>query len=88
MGHCTYILATINQDKYGEPEEIADALSKDSRIESIDIVTGDYELIIKLRSKDIDDYYAFVKVATKKYGFAKVVSLTSLKQVKSQYVKM
>ena len=88
MGHCTYLLVSLNRDKYGEPEEVTDALSKDSRIESIDIVTGDYELIVKLRSKDIDDYYAFIKIAIKKYEFAKVISLTSLKQVKSQYVKM
>ena len=54
----------------------------------MDIVTGDYEFIIKLRSKDIDDYYEFVKEAVKKYGFAKVTSLTSLKQIKTEFVEL
>ncbi|MBW2985621.1 Lrp/AsnC ligand binding domain-containing protein, partial [Candidatus Woesearchaeota archaeon] len=62
-------------------------LAKNPRIESVDILTGDYELIIKLRSKDIDDYYEFIKIAIKKYSFSKVVSLTSLKQIKSEFVE-
>lgn len=87
-GHCTYVLANLKESKYGDPEGVADLLANDLRIESIDIVTGDYEIIIKLRSKDIDDYYAFVKDVIKKYGFAKIVSLTSLKQIKTEFVKL
>lgn len=87
-GHCTYILANVSQKEYGEPEKVIKEMVKDPRVESIDIVTGGYELIIKLRSKDIDDYYAFVKEAIKKYHFSKVVSLTSLKQLKTEFVEM
>ena len=87
-GHCTYILVNLIQEKYGEPEQVAKEIAKDPRVESIDIVTGDYELILKLRTKDIDEYYEFVKDAVKRYGFAKVISLTSLKQIKTEFVEL
>jgi len=64
-GHCTYILVNLIQEKYGDPEEVAKMIAKDSKVESVDICTGDYELLIKLRSKDIDDYYQWVKQAIK-----------------------
>ena len=87
-GHCTYIMVNLTSDNYGEPEEVAKKIGKDPRVESIDIVTGDYELLIKLRTKDIDAYYTWVKEAVKKYGFAKIISLTSLKQVKTEFVEL
>ncbi|MBS3082126.1 Lrp/AsnC family transcriptional regulator [Candidatus Pacearchaeota archaeon] len=87
-GHCTYILVNLIREKYGEPEEVASQIAKDPRVESVDIITGDYEMIIKLRSKDIDEYYAFIKSAIKQYGFSKCISLTSLKQVKTEFVEL
>lgn len=87
-GHCTYLLINLVQNKYGDPESVAREIAKNSNVESVDIVTGEYELIVKLRSKDIDEYYAFVKEAVKKYGFAKVVSMTSLHQFKTDFVKL
>ena len=87
-GHCTYLLITLQQEKYGEPEAIAKEIARLPNVESVDIVTGDYELIMKLRTKDIDEYYAFVKIAIKKYHFAKVISLTSLKQVKTEFIQL
>ncbi len=87
-GHCTYILVNLIREKYGEPEEIASQIAKDLRVESVDIITGDYEMIIKLRSKDIDEYYSFIKSAIKQYGFSKCISLTSLKQVKTEFVEL
>ena len=87
-GHCTYLLINLIPQRYGEPEELAKELAKIPQVESVDIVTGDYELIVKLRTKDIDEYYAFVKQAIKKYGIAKVISLTSLKQIKTEWVTL
>lgn len=85
-GFCTYVLINLLPEKYGEPEEVAVQFAKNPQVESVDIVTGDYELIAKLRTKDINEYYAFVKQAIKKYGIAKIISLTSLKQVKTEFV--
>ena len=87
-GYCIYILVNLIQENYAEPEKIAKEIAKDSRVESVDVVTGDYELIIKLRCKNIDEYYEYAKEAIKKYGFAKTISLTSLKQVKTEFVEL
>ena len=88
QGHCTFIMVNLIREKYGKPEETAKQIAKDPRVESIDIVTGDYELLIKLRTKDIDEYYEFIKETIEKYGFAKTISLTSLKQLKTEFVEL
>jgi len=87
-GHCTYVLVNLEGEHYAEPEEIAKEISKNPNVESVDIITGDYELIIKLRSKDIDEYYALMKEFIKRYGFSKAVSLTSLKQIKTEFIEL
>ncbi|HLD37289.1 MAG TPA: Lrp/AsnC family transcriptional regulator [Candidatus Nanoarchaeia archaeon] len=86
-GHCTYIFINLIPEKYANPEEVAKEIAKDERVESVDICTGEYEMLIKLRTKDIDEYYEFVKNSIKKYGFAKTTSVTSLKQVKTEFVE-
>ncbi|MBN2111585.1 Lrp/AsnC family transcriptional regulator [Candidatus Woesearchaeota archaeon] len=86
-GHCSYIMINLVQEKYGDPEEVAKLIAKDPRVESVDICTGEYELLVKLRTKDIDEYYEFVKHAIKKYGFTKTISVTSLKQIKTEFVE-
>ena len=86
QGHCTYVLANLIPEKYGNPEEVAKEMSQNEKVESVDIVTGDYELLIKLRTENIDEYYSFVKEAIKKYGLSKTISLTSLKQIKTEFI--
>ena len=88
QGHCTYVMINLSQETYGDPESIAKQLAKDPKVESVDICTGDYELIIKLRNKDIDEYYEFMKHIIKKHKFRKSVSMNSLKQVKTGFVEL
>lgn len=88
QGYCAYILANIRQELYGDPEEVAERIAKDPRVESVDICTGDYELLIKLRTKDIDEYYAYIKAAIKQFGFLKTSSITSLKQTKTEFIEL
>ena len=87
-GHCSYIFVNLSQENYGDPEKIAKEIAKDSRVESIDIITGDYELLIKLRTKDIDEYYSWIKYNVKRFSFAKTTSVASLHQIKSEFVKL
>lgn len=87
-GHCTFIFINLSEDDYGDPEKIGAEIAKDSRVESIDVVTGDYELIVKLRTKDIDEYYSTIKDWVKKFKFKKTISMTSLKQIKTEFVKL
>ncbi|MBR9706501.1 Lrp/AsnC family transcriptional regulator [Candidatus Pacearchaeota archaeon] len=88
QGHCTYLLINLSGEDYGNPEKIAKELAKDESVESVDICTGDYELLVKLRTKDIDEYYEWVKNNVQKFKFAKSTSITSLKQVKTEFVEM
>lgn len=87
-GLCTFILINLSRNDYANPEKVSRELAKDSRVESIDICTGEHEIIVKLRTKDIDEYYEWVKSKVKKYKFLKTTSLTSLKQIKNEFVVM
>ncbi len=87
-GHCTFVLVNLKPELYGAPEDIAKKIAKLPQVESVDIITGEYELMIKLRNKNIDDYYAFVKNLVKNYSISKTISITSLKQFKSEFVEL
>jgi len=86
-GHCTFIFVNLAHENYGNPE-IAKEIAKDSRVESVDICTGDYELIIKLRTKDVDEYYECIKSMVSRFNFTRTTSVTSLKQVKTEFVEI
>jgi Lrp/AsnC family transcriptional regulator, leucine-responsive regulatory protein len=85
-GFCTYVLLHLATDEYGNPEKIAAELAKYEQIESIDIITGDWEMLLKVRTKDMDGYYEFAKSVISRKGVAKSVSLNSMKQIKSEFI--
>ncbi len=88
QGFCAFTLINLAPEEYGDPEEIARELAKFDRIESVDIVTGDWELILKVRAKDMDKYYNFVKSVISREGVINIQTLSSLKQVKSEFVEL
>ncbi len=59
--------------------------AKYEEVESIDIITGDWEMILKIRTKDIDEYYKFVKKVLYIKNVVKIKSLISLKQIKTEF---
>ncbi len=85
-GFTSYVLVNLSPEEYDNPERIASELAKIPQIESVDIITGDWELILKVRTKDIDVFYQFVKTVLSRKGINKVTSLNSLKQVKTEFV--
>lgn len=87
-GFCAYVLINLSPDEYGNPERIGEELKKHNEIESIDIITGDWELILKVRTKDQDEYYNFVKSVIARKGIIKIKTLTSLKQMRTEYVNL
>jgi Lrp/AsnC family transcriptional regulator len=87
-GHCTYVFVNLSKENYGDPEKVAKEIAKDTRVESVDVCTGDYELLIKLRTKDIDEYYTLIKEWIKRFEFSKTTSVTSLKQIKTEFVEI
>jgi Lrp/AsnC family leucine-responsive transcriptional regulator len=83
---CSFILINLDSNEYGDPEKIAKDLASHEEVESADICTGDWELIIKVRTKNIDEYYEFAKKVFSKKGIRKIKSLNSLKQIKSEFI--
>ena len=87
-GHCAYLLINLSPDEYGNPERVAKEIAKHPNIESVDIVTGDWELIVKVRTKDQDEFYKFLYNLLYKEDFQKTLSLVSLKQFKTEFVSL
>lgn len=86
QGFCTFVLVNLSPDEYGNPEKIAQALAKHPEIESVDICTGDWELVLKVRTKDQDEYFEFSKNVIFRKGIVKIKSLLSMKQMKTEFI--
>ena len=87
-GFCVFVLISLSSDQYGDPEKIGAELAKLDEIESVDVCTGDWELIIKVRTKDQDTYYEFAKNVIARPGIMKTKTLMSMKQLKTEFVEM
>ena len=58
-------------------------------VESVNIVAGEWELIIKVRAKDQGQYFNVVKsVISREKGIEKTISIISLKEAKTEFVKV
>jgi DNA-binding Lrp family transcriptional regulator len=88
-GFCAYLLIALSFEEYSSPERIAKDLAKHKEVESIDIVSGDWELIVKVRTKDQDDYYNFLtNVFSENTGVQKTKSMITLKQIKTEFINV
>ena len=87
-GFTAFVLLSLSPDQYGEPEKIAKELAKHDEMESVDIITGDWEVILKVRVKDQDAYYALMKNVISRKGVTKIKTLTTLIQIKTEFVPL
>jgi len=87
-GFCAFLLINLSPDEYGNPEKIAKELTKYDEVESVDIITGGWEIVIKIRTKDQDSYYNLVKNVIARKGIIKITTLTSLIQLKTEFVSL
>ena len=87
-GFCAFVLIALSSEEYSDPERVAKSLARHSEVESVDILAGDWELIVKIRTRDQDEYYQFLKeVISKEKGIENTNSIISLKQVKTEFVQ-
>jgi len=87
-GFCTFVLIALSSDEYADPERIANSLARHSEVESVDILAGDWELLVKIRVMNQDEYFQFLKkVISKEKGIENTNSIISLKQVKTEFVQ-
>lgn len=87
-GFCSYVLVSLSPEEYADPEKIARDLAKHPEIESVDICTGDWEIVLKVRTKDQDAYYDLVRRVLSRKGISKTKTLMSMKQLKTEFVDL
>ena len=88
-GFCAFVLIALSSDEYADPERIAGSLARHAEVESVDILSGDWELIVKIRTKDQEAYYQFLKnVISKEKGIEDTNSIISLRQLKTEFVRL
>ena len=87
-GYCNFVSINLSEGNYADPEKVGREMAKDQRVESVDVCTGGYELLVKLRTKDSDEYYELIKDWVKKFKLKKTVSITSLRQLKTEFVEV
>jgi len=87
-GFCAFVLIALSSTEYTDPERVAGVLAKHKEVESVNIVAGDWELIVKIRTKDQDEYFSFLKsVISREKGIEKSRSIISLKEIKTEFIK-
>jgi len=88
-GFCSFVLISLSPKEYSSPESVARRFAKHKEIESVDVIAGDWELILKIRTKNQNEYYDFLKsVISKEEGIRKTKSIISLKQLKTEFVPL
>jgi DNA-binding Lrp family transcriptional regulator len=89
QGFTGFALVKLSSKAYerrGFTLEIAKRIGKHPEVESVDILTGEWELIVKIRAKDQKEYFSLVQKCCGGEGVVKINSLISMEQVKSEYV--
>ena len=86
QGFCSFVFVKLSPDEYATPERVGKTLAAFSEIESVDVITGDYEIIIKVRVKDQEEYYTLIKRIGSLRGVVKTFTNVSFKQIKTEFV--
>jgi len=90
-GFCAYVLINVSPSEYEHDwskyeTRIVRELAKNKEVESLDIVTGEWDMILKIRTKDQDEFYAFLGRVVNRLAIHKAISLVSLRQAKSDFM--
>jgi len=87
-GFCVYVLIKLTARAGSNPDMIAGKLAEYKEIESIDLLAGVWDLVLKVRTKDQDEYYELLKRILAREGIKETTSLISLKQLKTEFVPL
>ncbi len=86
QGFCAYVLIHMSPEENLDPAKIPKELAEYSQVESVDIVMGDWDIIIKVRTKDIEEYYQFLKNVLLKRKLSRIQTVASTKQIKDEFM--
>lgn len=85
-GFCVYLLIKLTARAGADPDKIAGEMARYEEVESADLLTGVWDLILKVRTKDQDEYYDLLRSILSREGIAQTMSMTSLRQLKTEFV--
>jgi DNA-binding Lrp family transcriptional regulator len=80
----TLVLVALSPRAHRDPQKIADKLTKCREVECIDILAGNWDLALEVKTESQEELYDFLKRLIYKEGEAtKTNSLISLKRIRS-----
>jgi Lrp/AsnC family leucine-responsive transcriptional regulator len=90
-GFCVYVLINVSPSEYEHDwskyeTKIVRELAKHKEVESCDIITGEWDMILKIRTKDQNEFTDFLGKVVNRIAIQKSISLVSLRQVKSDFI--
>ena len=88
-GFTVFALVKLNELAYEDEhftERVAKKIASHAEVESVDIMTGDWELLVKIRAKDQGEYFGLARKCIAMPGVVKVHSMISLRELKSEYM--
>lgn len=85
-GFCVYVFIKLTSKAGADPDRIIGELARYKEVESADLLAGEWDIILRVRTKDQDEYYSILKSILSREGVEKSTSLISLKQIKTEFV--
>jgi len=83
---CVYLLVKLTTEAGSDPDRITRELAGFPEVESADLLAGQWDVILKVRTKDQDEYYRLLKQILAREGIQNTMSMASLKQLKTEFV--
>ncbi len=85
-GFCVYLFVKLTAKAGADPAKIVRELARYEEVESADLLAGEWDIVLKVRTKDQDEFYDVLKSILAREGVEKTTSLISLKQLKTEFV--
>ncbi len=85
-GFCVYLFLKLTAKAGADPDRISAEMARYEEVESADLVAGEWDVVLKVRTKDQDEYYDVLKNILAREGVEGTTSLISLKQIKTEFV--
>ena len=85
-GFCAYSFIKLTSQAGADPDKLIREFARFEEVESADILAGEWDIILKIRAKNQEEYYKVLKNILGREGVEKTTSLISLKQLKTEFV--
>ena len=90
-GFCAYVLINVSPSDYEHDwpkyvNRIVRELADNKEVESLDLIAGEWDIILKVRTKDQDEFYNFLGTVINRVSIQKATSIVTLRQIKSDFI--